>query len=201
MPASMGPAWPGPFTRSVLWPKAAGNVKWPDGMDVYPKTFPPLRSDRDTVLVGTTKSTAAKHVEIDVDGPAGAQTLAWDIPALKSDAANGYLVTLVDQAKCDGGRTLPLIDSASLATAKQEIEAGGRGLAYLGREALKGGNLETPPIVWRARPCAAIPTTWPPGDQGRHRQEGRWRRFRSARAGGRARRARIAPARGRSRAT
>ena len=57
---------------TVLWPKAGGNVKWPEGMDVYPKTFPPLRSDRDTVLVGTEKSTAAKQVEIDVDGPAGA---------------------------------------------------------------------------------------------------------------------------------
>ena len=57
---------------SVLWPKAGGSVKWPDGMDVYPKTLPPLRSDRDTVVVGTAKSTAAKQVEIDVDGPAGA---------------------------------------------------------------------------------------------------------------------------------
>jgi hypothetical protein len=47
---------------SVLWPKAEGlnageTVKWPDGWDVYPKTFPPLRSDRDTVLVGTAKWT------------------------------------------------------------------------------------------------------------------------------------------------
>jgi len=126
----------------VLWPKAAGNVKWPDGLDVYPKTFPPLRGDRDTVLVGTAKSTAAKQVEIDVDGPAGAQKLAWDIPELKSDARNGYLATLLDQAKVDGGRTLPLVDSTSLAILKQEIQAGGRGLAGLAREALKGGNLE-----------------------------------------------------------
>ena len=42
---------------SVLWPKAGGNVKWPDGMDVYPKTLPPLRSDRDTVR--------GRHREVD----------------------------------------------------------------------------------------------------------------------------------------
>ena len=78
-----------------------------------------------------------------MDGPAGAEKLAWDIPELKSDANNGYLVTLVDQAKVDGGRTLPLVDSASLATAKQEIEAGGRGLTDLAREALNGGNLDS----------------------------------------------------------
>ena len=118
-------------------------MKWPEGMDVYPKTFPPLRSDRDTVVVGTAKSTAAKQVEIDVDGPAGAEKLAWNIPELKSDANNGYLVTLVDQAKSDGGRTLPLIDSASLSTAKRQIEAGGHGLTYFANEALKGGNLES----------------------------------------------------------
>ena len=36
-----------------------------------------------------------------------------------------------------------MVDSASLATAKQEIEAGGRGLDDLAREALEGGNLES----------------------------------------------------------
>ena len=86
-----------------------------------------------------------------MDGPAGAEKLAWDIPELKSDANNGYLVTLVDQAKVDGGRTLPLVDSASLATAKQEIEAGGRGLADLASEALQGGNLDSAES-WPARP-------------------------------------------------
>ena len=44
-----------------------------------------------------------------------AHKLVWDIPELKSDANNGYLVALVDQAKVDGGRTLPLVDSASFA--------------------------------------------------------------------------------------
>ena len=65
-----GLAWSKPLHGSVLWPKAGGAVKWPDGMDVYPKMFPPMRSDRDTVVIGTEKSTAAKQVEIDVEGPA-----------------------------------------------------------------------------------------------------------------------------------
>ncbi len=61
---------------------------------------------------------------------------------MKPDANNAYLVTLVDQAKVDGGRTLPLVDSASLATARQEIEAGGRGLNDLAFKDLHSGNLE-----------------------------------------------------------
>ena len=56
---------------SVLWPTAAASIKWPEGLDVYPKTLPPLRSDRDTVVVGTAKAATAGQVEIDVDGPAG----------------------------------------------------------------------------------------------------------------------------------
>ena len=108
-----------------------------------------------------------------MDGPAGAQKLAWDIPELKSDANNGYLVTLVDQAKVDGGRTLPLVDSASLATAKQEIEAGGRGLNDLAREALNGGNLDSADDAGRRGPEPQSQRPRRPRDQGRHRQEGR----------------------------
>ena len=41
-------------TAAVYWPTAA--VKWPAGMgEVLPKTLPPLRNDRDTVLIGTLK--------------------------------------------------------------------------------------------------------------------------------------------------
>ena len=123
---------------SVLWPTAP--VKWPGAMTVYAKTCPPLRSDRDTVVVGTTKSTGPAQVEIAVDGPAGPQTLKWDIPQWTPDDHNSYLATLVKQAEADD-QTLPLINRASLANAKQEIEAGGRGLAALARDALGGGNL------------------------------------------------------------
>ena len=116
-----------------------GYREWPAGVDVYPKTLPPLRSDRDTVLVGTTKSLPC---------PGGdrcgrsrrPEKLTWDIPQLDVRRQNSYLVTLVDQAKVDGGRTLPLIDCASLANAKQEIEAGGRGLDGPGPRRPRGGN-------------------------------------------------------------
>ena len=127
---------------SVLWPKAAGSVKWPDGMEVYPKTLPPLRTDRDTVLVGSgaAKPAAAKQVDINVDAPGGPQKLSWQVPEFKSDPTNSYLATLVDQAKADDGKTLPLVDSESLARARREI-AGGRGFSALAREALQSGNL------------------------------------------------------------
>jgi hypothetical protein len=127
---------------SVFWPTDRPRVKWPTGLDVYPQDFPPLRNDRDTVLVGVAKTTAAWQFDVRVDSSAGMENLAFSVPELKSREANGYLAALVAQAKPDGGRTLPLIDSASLAEAKRQIEAGGRGLGELAREALAGGNLE-----------------------------------------------------------
>ena len=45
---------------TVFWPKAADAANWPAGVDVYPKTLPPLRSDRDTVLVGTDEGRGAQ---------------------------------------------------------------------------------------------------------------------------------------------
>ncbi len=125
---------------SVYWPGAA--VKWPAGMDVYPKNMPPLRSDRDTVLVGTMKGAGPQQVELAVEGPAGARKLAFDLPAGKPADANNYLVSVVDQARVDGGLSLPIVDTASLRAAKEEIDAGGRSLKWLAGHALTAGNLE-----------------------------------------------------------
>ena len=48
----------------------------------------------------------------------------------------------MDQARVDGGVTLPLVDRASLAQAKESIDAGGRNLNKLARQALAAGNLD-----------------------------------------------------------
>ena len=46
---------------TVAWPNAAA-ASFPAGAEIYPKTLPPLRSDRETVLVGCTKSPLPKQV-------------------------------------------------------------------------------------------------------------------------------------------
>ena len=121
---------------TVLWPKADA-ANFPPGVDVYPKPLPPLRSDRETVLVGTAK-TLPKQIDIDC----GAEKLSWNVPDFKSDPGNAYLVNLVDQAKVDGGKTLPLVDADSLTNAKKEIQAGGKGLNRLAEVALSAGQFD-----------------------------------------------------------
>ena len=136
---SSGTALADAVRGTVLWPKAGG-MKWPEGVEIYPLTLPPVRSDRDTVLVGTAKAPLPKQFAIDFDG---GQKLAWEVPPFTADPKNSYLVNLIDRAKVDGGRTLPLSDSDSLANIKQSIDAGGRGLDDMAREAFNGGNTDS----------------------------------------------------------
>ena len=126
----------------VFWPTAA--VKWPAGMgEVFPKALPPLRSDRDTVLIGTLKGKDPLRIEATVDGPGGAKTLAWNATPGKSMDNNGYLPSLVAEARADGGASLPLVDSASLAQLRQQIRSGGRNMTALAARALALGNLDS----------------------------------------------------------
>lgn len=124
----------------VLWPTA---VTWPaEIVDVFPKQLPPLRSDRETIVLGVCKSLAPLKASIAVDTPAGPETLTVSLPAAPSDDNNSYLATLVERARLDGGATLPLLGAASLAEARQSMNVGVRNLNQLARQALAAGNVE-----------------------------------------------------------
>ncbi|MGA2033931.1 MAG: hypothetical protein ABSG68_16915 [Thermoguttaceae bacterium] len=130
---------------AVWWPTSA---RLPAVLgEVYPKTLPPLRGDRSTVLVGTTKAKGPLHLELAVEGPGPARTLSWDFPALKPSEDNNYLVSVVDQARLDDGLTLPIVDELSLDRAKAVIYAGGRNLNRLAREALVRGSLDSAELL------------------------------------------------------
>ena len=138
--AEAGQALAAAANATVVWP---GAVKWPAQIaEVFPKTLPPLRSDRDTVVVGTLKGKDALQIEAPVEGPGGRQTLTWNVAAAKSSDDNNYLGSLVEAARAAGGVNLPLVGSASLEDARREIQAGGRGLTQFARQALASGNLD-----------------------------------------------------------
>ena len=124
----------------VLWP--ADDFKWPDRMDAYPKMTPPLRSDRDTVVVGTYTGKEPLNIEMAVTGEGGPNKLSWTVQPRQSDDVNSYLAELVSSAKVDDGLSLPIVDSASLAMAKKQLDVGVRSLAQLARQALNADNLD-----------------------------------------------------------
>ncbi len=122
----------------VLWPTS---VTWPAGMsEVFPKRLPPLRGDRETIVIGTLKGKEPLKVDLTAAGPAGSEKFAFDVPRVPSDDNNNYLATLVDVAKADGGITLPLVGAESLVEARKAVGAGVRGLTRLAREALAADN-------------------------------------------------------------
>ncbi len=124
---------------AVLWP---ASVTWPAALtEVFPKRLPPLRADRETVVLGTFKGKGPWNLQLAADSGAGQEKLDFAVPAAPSTDNNSYLVSLVEQARSTGGETLPLLGSASLAEARQAVASGVKGLNGLAREALKAGYL------------------------------------------------------------
>ena len=125
---------------TVLWPSAP--VNWPAGFTVYPKRTPPLRSDRDTVVIGKYAGQGPFTIQMSAVDAAGARDLSWSIQPGASDEDSSYLAELVGQAALDGGISLPLRDSGSLEDAREALGMGVQSLAHLARQALASGNLD-----------------------------------------------------------
>jgi hypothetical protein len=90
---------------SVVWPSQASlsaNVAaW------YPSEMPPLRSDRDSILIGTLSKSAP--VSVDMNGTLNGKPVAlkWNAAPEKPSEDFGFLPKLVDLAAADKGLTLP----------------------------------------------------------------------------------------------
>jgi tetratricopeptide (TPR) repeat protein len=127
----------------VLWPQQ-DQVVFPGGFEVYPMQMPPLRADRDTVLIGKYAGgqKGPFDVQATVSTPQGPKEVKWSAAAKPSSEDNAFLVQLVEIAQVDGGRSLPVLGSESLAKIRQEINAGVYTTSQLAAQALSGGNLD-----------------------------------------------------------
>ena len=126
---------------AVMWPQS---VIWPEGFaEVFPKHAPPLRGDRDTVMIGTYKGEGPFEIQYPVETPGGGEKLCAVMKPGISDDANSYLMQAVDYARQSGGATLPLTGSASLEQLCAAVGAGAMGIKALARQALASGNLES----------------------------------------------------------
>ena len=68
---------------NVAWPTSA---TWPAEMtEVFPKRLPPLRGDRETVVVGTFKGKGPFAVQVAADGAGGPQKLDFAVSPRASD--------------------------------------------------------------------------------------------------------------------
>jgi tetratricopeptide (TPR) repeat protein len=122
----------------VFWPVAQKAV-WPAALrEIYPAQLPPLRTDRETVLVGCLEGDGPLSIQASLEGPAGQVDLAWTVPVPAANEDHNYLPALVELGRKDPtkGTTLPLVDAASLKRAKALADTGARNLTMLARQAL-----------------------------------------------------------------
>ena len=122
----------GMATQAVIWPSMATvEGKMGDaGVRLLPGRMPPLRSDRDSVVLVVGELTDGR-LELDIDS--AATTLP--IPATPPRSDNGYLFELARNAWPSDGVFLPLLGREGLAVARSVIRGEAATLAALSRQA------------------------------------------------------------------
>lgn len=124
----------------VVWPTSAkfsGNVA-----KSYPKNFPPLRVDRDTIVVGTLANLDDLSLELRGQVAGSRIDLNWTAQPEASSEDQAYLPRLVELASKDGGVGLPTVGSAGLRESARMLLASAEDYARLGKQALASGDRE-----------------------------------------------------------
>jgi len=123
---------------TVVWPEKAA---LPAGIgQAYPALTPPLRSDRDTILLGRAKKDAAGAIQLKGDVAGRDVDMSWKISPEKPHEDHAFLAQLVEMAQHDGGASLPTVGSAGLHETRRVLRNNARGLADLSGQALASGN-------------------------------------------------------------
>lgn len=126
---------------NVIWPTEADS----EGrlQEVFPKNLVPLRSDRDSILLGTVKS--GESFKLSVEGVQGSKTVkqSWTIRPEQSSKEFGFLSFVVDQARHNEGTRLPTVGSEGLQEVARLTQNSASGLVVLAKRAERMGNSET----------------------------------------------------------
>ncbi len=126
----------------VLWPS---KVEKPAALVHHlPAQFPPLRMDRDTVIVGRTEGKAeAGKLVVDATVAGKAVTLRWNLTPEESHPDMAFLVSVCDSAAKDEGRTLPALGSEGLRAMSYVMFDSSVSMVKAGEFALKSGQLDS----------------------------------------------------------
>lgn len=115
---------------SLEYPQEA---RWSNGVaEVYPRRLPPLRSDRDTVVIGR----LAEPAPVELVAKFSSGETKWVFQG-ESHPQNGYLVKLVETARNTGGMAVPVPGSDVLVQLAEDAEIGVYNLTELARQALQ----------------------------------------------------------------
>ncbi|MBU6239000.1 MAG: hypothetical protein KGQ51_14350, partial [Planctomycetes bacterium] len=99
--------------RPVFWPKES---RWPAGVvSRYPERIPPLRSDRDTIVVGSLNAPMIEG-SLSLEGTIGEEkkNIEWKLKSESSNPDLAFLGVLVSKSSSNGGLLLPTAGSDAL---------------------------------------------------------------------------------------
>ena len=132
------------WTRAtVLWPR---RVELDSSLgQTYPAAMPPLRADRDTILIGVTSDALPEAVRVNIvaEGHYGQTPLAWTAATEGSQDDNAYLAQIVEAAQRDEGISLPTVGSAGLAETARMVGAQLDDLTNLAERAVATGDRQS----------------------------------------------------------
>ncbi|MFZ5833525.1 MAG: hypothetical protein ACOY3P_25850, partial [Planctomycetota bacterium] len=124
---------------NVGWPL---EVKWPEAFaEVYPMVCPPLRSDRESIVVGSMKAAENLTLGLSIESASGQKSLNAELQPAPAARKNAFLASLVEQARRSRGIGMPVFDAESLTAARIASEATVVNLSELARQALVSGDL------------------------------------------------------------
>ena len=124
--------------ETVLWPT---DVKMPRGISkLYPAKLPPLRADRDTIVIGEGKLDDAFDVSVTAEGSSKPVELKWTVAPNKSNDDNAYIAQLTKTSASDDGYSLPTLGTEGLRESRFIVNQGANDLAKLGRQAASSGR-------------------------------------------------------------
>ena len=161
---SIDPKQAGTFLARPREPRSYGRATSPGRKqfaETFPTRMPPLRSDRDTIVVGRADGKLDGDVNIAMTTQAGgkSQPLRWTLTADKSNDAFAFLPALVEAAS--RRRRRPAGDAGHAGAGRNPPHARRRP-AIAGQTGSSGGHFGQSrhrPSGWSRKPCAAIRAT------------------------------------------
>jgi len=109
-PGQVGDALSAVLTTPVFWVSKVGDNWFDDDTELFPKVFPPIRSDRETFLIGKSETELPTGtLQLFLENKELAESLcSWDVVAKPSETSNAFLSALVENASDNEGTALTL---------------------------------------------------------------------------------------------
>ncbi len=127
---------------------ATATVYWPEdatlsiaNADVYPNPLPPIRSDRETYVIGVADELTELEISLPTVVADGRQAdISWIVAPQESNDGNKYLYNLVQSAATDSGATLAIAGRSLLVQQQLAVGEANDQIAALAEQANEAGD-------------------------------------------------------------